>query len=127
MNPRVEVVATAIVDCCIRVHRELGPGLLESVYQTCLAQELRDRALQVECEMPYPVCYNNLVIGTGFRIDMLVEGLVVVENKAIQGILPVHEAQLLTYLKLSGRQIGFLINWNVPTIKQGIKRMVYRL
>ena len=123
----VERVATAIVDGCVHVHRTLGPGLLESVYQLCLAQELRDRGLKVERELSYPVSYSSIVIATGFRIDMLIEDLVVVENKAVQTILPVHQAQLLTYLKLTGRRVGFLINWNVPVIKEGIRRMVHQL
>jgi GxxExxY protein len=123
----IERVAAEVVDGSIAVHRALGPGLLESAYQACLAHELRMRSLHVECEVPLPVHYRGLDVETGFRIDMVVEDLVLVENKAVQSILPIHEAQILTYLKLSGRKLGFLINWNVPMIKQGIRRFANRL
>ena len=123
----IEAIATQIVDASLYVHRQLGPGLLESTYQTCLAHELRKRGMSVECEVALPVCYDGIEIEAGYRVDMLIEDLVFIENKAVQSILPVHEAQLLTYLKLSNRQLGFLINWNVPRIKDGIKRMVNQL
>ena len=108
----------------MHVHRELGAGLLESVYQSCFAQELRERGHSVECEIPIPVRYRGTVIEIGFRVDMLVDGAVLVENKAVQTILPVHHAQLLTYLRLSGHRLAFLINWNVPLVKDGITRVV---
>jgi GxxExxY protein len=101
--------------------------LLESTYQACLAHELRKRGMNVECGVVLPVHYDGVEIEAGYRLDMLVEDLIIVENKAVQGILPIHEAQLLTYLKLSGRKLGFLVDWNVPLIKDGIKRMVNRL
>ena len=123
----LEQIAAQIVDACLAVHRELGPGLLESTYQVCLAQELRSRGLEVRCQVTLPVRYRNLEIETGFRIDMLVEGCVIIENKSVQSMQPVFEAQLITYLKLSGLKLGFLINWNVPLIKDGIKRMVNKL
>jgi GxxExxY protein len=119
----IEAVASAVVDASIKVHRELGPGLLESTYQACLAHELRKRGFRVDCEIALPVRYDSIVIEAGYRIDMLVEDAVLVENKSAKAFLPIHEAQLLTYLKLSGRKIGFLINWNVPRIKDGIKRL----
>ncbi len=123
----LEALATILVDSFVRVHRELGPGLLESTYQACLAHELRSRGVEVRCEVILPVRYAGVEIEAGYRIDMLVADEILVENKSVQAILPVHEAQLLTYLKLSGRRLGFLVNWNVPLIKDGIKRMVSKL
>jgi len=120
----VEQVAQQIVDAAIKVHRALGPGLLESAYQACMAYELRKRGLRVECELQLPVVYDGVQIDVGYRIDMLVEDSVIVENKAVEKLLPVHQAQLLSYLKLRGCHLGFLLNWNVPLMKQGIKRMV---
>lgn len=98
----IEAVATSIVDGSVRVHRELGAGLLESVYQTCIAYELRQRGHEVDCELLLPLRYHDALIETGFRIDMLIDGQMVIENKSVQAVLPIHEAQLLTYLKLSG-------------------------
>ena len=121
----IEEVASEIVDSAVKVHRELGPGLLESAYQQCLAYELSERGLQVECEVLLPIQYHDMRIDAGYRIDMLVEDCIIVENKAVEKLLPLHEAQLLTYLKLKGCWLGFLINWNVRLIKYGIKRMVY--
>ena len=123
----IEEVARQIVDSSIKVHRALGPGLLESAYQACLAHELRKRGLQVECEVSLPVVYDSVQVDAGYRIDMLIEGCVIVENKAVEKLLPVHQAQLLTYLKLHDCRLGFLLNWNVPLMKQGIKRMVNNL
>jgi GxxExxY protein len=123
----IEAVGRQIVDASIKVHRALGPGLLESAYQHCLAYELSKRGLRVECEVQLPVVYDGVQIDAGYRLDMLVEGSVIVENKAVERLLPVHEAQLLTYLKLHDRRLGYLLNWNVPLMKQGIKRMVNRL
>ena len=123
----IEQVATAIVDAAITVHKALGPGLLESAYQQCHMYELRKRGLTIETEVLLPVHYDGHRIDAGYRIDELVEASVVVENKAVEQLLPIHEAQLLTYLRLSGHKLGFLLNWNVPLMKHGIKRMVYRL
>ncbi|MGB8644678.1 MAG: GxxExxY protein [Anaerolineae bacterium] len=132
MNPKrnlaeMEAVAKEIVDSAIKVHRALGPGLLESAYQQCLAFELHERGLKVECEVPIPVIYQSHQIDVGYRIDMLVDGCIIVENKAVDQIIPIHEAQLLTYLKLSNLQLGFLLNWNVLLMRQGIRRMVNNL
>jgi GxxExxY protein len=102
----------------------LGPGLLESTYQACLAHELRCRGTEVGCEVALPVRYGGIEIEAGYRIDMLVAECIIIENKSVQRIAPIHEAQLLTYLKLSGHRLGFLVNWNVPLIKDGMKRMV---
>jgi GxxExxY protein len=123
----IEEVGKQIVDSAIKVHRALGPGLLESAYQTCLAQELRKRGLHVECEIPQPVQYDGIQIDAGYRLDMLVENQVIIENKAVERILPVREAQLLTYLRLRNCRLGYLINWHVPLVKDGIKRMVNKL
>jgi GxxExxY protein len=123
----VERLATAVVDALYTVHRGLGPGLLESAYQACLAHELRRRGVAVRCEVLLPVRYDGLVIDAGYRIDMLVEETILLENKAVLALAPVHEAQLLTYLKLSGLRLGFLVNWNVPRIREGIRRLVNNL
>ncbi len=123
----LERIATTLVDALVKVHRTLGPGLLESTYQACLAHELRKRGLTVECEKLLPVEYDGVLIDAGYRIDMLVEGEILVENKSVQELAPIFEAQLLTYLKLSNRRLGFLVNWNVPLIKDGIKRIVNKL
>jgi GxxExxY protein len=126
-NDELERHATVLVDAAFKVHAALGPGLMESAYQVCLAYELRKRGIEVGCEILFPVHYDGLFLDAGFRADLLVAGHIIVENKAVQAIAPIHLAQLLTYLKLSGLKLGFLINWNVPLIKDGIKRMVNRL
>jgi len=119
----LRVFATQIVDSAIKVHRKLGPGLLESAYQKCLAIELRSRGIQVECELMCPVCYDGVTIESGYRIDMLVGKSIIIENKTVEKILPIHEAQLLTYLRLSGYPIGFLLNWSLRKMADGIKRL----
>jgi GxxExxY protein len=123
----IEQVAKQVVDAMLTVHRELGPGLLESTYQACLAHELRGRGIEVRCEVELPVHYRGLEIEVGYRIDMVVADCIVVENKSVQTLAPIHQAQLLTYLRLSGNRLGFLVNWNVHLIKDGIKRMVNKL
>ena len=123
----IEAVATTVIDALVKVHRELGPGLLESTYQVCLAHELQTRGIEVRCEVVLPVHYAGVEIEAGYRIDMLIAECVVIENKSVQALATIHEAQLLTYLKLSGHRLGFLVNWNVPLIKDGIKRMVNKL
>lgn len=102
-------------------------GFLESTYQVCLACELRKRALHVGCEVSLPVKYDGQEIESGYRIDMLIENQIIIENKSVDQLLPVHEAQLLTYLKLRDCRLGFLLNWNVKLMKDGIKRMVNKL
>jgi GxxExxY protein len=119
-----EGIATQIVDAAVKIHKQLGPGLLESAYQACLKHELTRRGVMVECEVAVPICYEGLKIDTGYRLDLLVGGCVVVENKAVEKLLPIHDAQLLTYLKLMQLRLGFLINWNEILIKYGIKRLV---
>jgi len=123
----IEEIGKQIVDSVVKVHRSLGPGLLESAYQTCLAYELQNRSLSVICEVAQPIIYEGLPIDIGYRLDMIVNESVIIENKVVDQILPVHEAQLLTYLKLSGLKLGYLINWNVPLIKNGIRRLVNKL
>ena len=120
----LEKIAQEIVDSAVKVHRTLGPGLLESAYQVCLAYELRQRGFQVETEVILPIQYGAINLDAGYRIDMLIEDSVIIENKTMERLLPIHEAQILTYLKLRGCTLGFLINWNVPLIKDGIKRKV---
>jgi GxxExxY protein len=120
----IESVAKVVVDAIVKVHRALGPGLLESTYQVCLAHELRNRQLDARSEVCLPVRYEGIEIEAGYRIDTLVEECIIVEIKSVQTLAPIHEAQLLTYLKLSGHRLDLLVNWNVPLIKDGIKRLV---
>ncbi|MFO0928666.1 MAG: GxxExxY protein [Gemmataceae bacterium] len=117
-------VSGQVVDAAMRVHTALGPGLLESAYEGCLVHELRKRGLRVANQVELPVVYDGLQIDVGFRMDLLVEDTVVVELKAVDALAPIHEAQLLTYLKLSGHHLGLLINFNVVHLKDGIKRRV---
>ena len=123
----LERLATGLVDAMYTVHVALGPGLMESAYQACLVHELCARGWGVKCQVALPVRYAGLEIDVGYRVDLLLEEEIIVENKAVQAIAPIHEAQLLTYLKLSGLRLGFLVNWNVSRIKDGIRRMVNRL
>jgi GxxExxY protein len=123
----IEKIASAIVHSAIAVHKALGPGLLESVYQECLSYELKNKGLKVRCEVPIPVRYREIRLDTGFRADMLIEECVLIENKTVEQIAPIHEAQLLTYLKLSGIKLGFILNWNVVLMRKGIRRMVNKL
>ena len=111
-----------IIGAAIEVHRYLGPGLLESAYELCLLFELERLGLRVERQKGFPLVYKEIGLEIGYRIDLLVEGLIVVEIKAVENILPVHEAQVLTYLKLSGCPLGLLLNFNVPLLKDGIRR-----
>ena len=120
----IEATASKIVNSALKVHKTLGPGLLESVYQKCLAHELENEGLNVRCEVPVPVRYNDISIDAGFRADMIIDDSIIIENKTVDQINPIHEAQLLTYLKVSNIQLGFLLNWNVTLMKNGIKRMV---
>ena len=124
LSPEHDITARAIVDSAFAVHSTLGPGLLESVYEQCLVQELQARALRVARQIALPIQYRDLRIDGGLRMDVVVNDLVVVEIKAIERLLPIHEAQLLTYLRLSNKRLGLLINFNVPLIKDGIRRLV---
>jgi GxxExxY protein len=113
-----------VVDAAMKVHSALGPGLLESAYEACLAHELRSGGLRVASQVPLPVLYHGTRIEVGFRADLIVEDSVIVEVKAIAKVLPIHEAQLLSYLRLSRRRVGLLINFHVPRLKDGIRRVV---
>jgi GxxExxY protein len=113
----------SVIGACIEVHRVLGPGLLESAYEECLCRELTLAGIRFERQKSLPVRYKEVDLDCGYRLDLVVEGKLIVELKAIDGLLPVHEAQLLNYLKLSGLTLGLLINFNVPVLKLGIKRI----
>jgi GxxExxY protein len=120
----IEKHSKPILDSVYKIHTTLGPGLLESVYEMCLAHELAKRGIKCERQVPLPVIYDNIKMEGGFRVDVLVENCVIVELKSIDLLLPVHESQVLTYLKLSNLRLGFLLNFNVPSMKRGIKRLV---
>ncbi len=124
---KLNEVSGSVVDAAMKVHTVLGPGLLESAYEACLAYELRKRGRKVFSQVGLPVIYEDVKLDVGYRIDLLVDECVIVELKAVEKVLPLHEAQLLSYLKLSGKKLGLLINFNVPRLKQGIKRMVNNL
>jgi len=121
---RVNQTSGVVVSAAYAVHSHLGPGLLESVYEKCLAHALRRRGSVVQRQLVLPIDFEGLRVSSGLRLDMLVNDCVVVEIKAAEVLLPVHKAQLLTYLKLSGHRVGLLINFNVPVIKNGITRVV---
>ncbi len=121
---RANWLSNQIIGAAIEVHKQLGPGLLESAYQTCHCHELELRNIPVETEVQLPVKYKGVELECGYRMDEVVEGLVVVELKSVERLEPIHEAQLLTYLRLSGIWLGLLINFNVPVLKNGIKRFV---
>ena len=124
MEENVNEITEKVIAAAIAVHRALGPGLLESAYAACLAYELAERGLAIERQKELPVIYRGVKVDCGYRIDLLVQGLVVVELKTVEELGPIHEAQLLSYLKLSGCRVGLLINFNVKMLKQGIRRMV---
>jgi GxxExxY protein len=119
----IDAIASEIVDAAFKVHKELGPGLLESAYEACLEHELRKRGMDVERQKPQPVHYDGIVIDVGYRIDLLVNNSIIIELKTVEQLAPIHQAQLMTYLKLSGKSLGFLINFNVSLIKNGIRRI----
>jgi len=122
--PVLNEISGKIVNAAFMVHSTLGPGLFEKVYELCLVHELELAGLRVERQVPVPILYGDLEIPAGYYIDLLVEGKVIIELKAVEQILPVHKAQLLTYLKLYNRRLGLLINFNVPRIRDGIDRLV---
>ena len=119
----IDTVARSTVDCAFRVHQQLGPGLLESVYEVCFAHELTKAGLRFERQFALPVVYDGLKLEAGLRLDFLIENMLVVELKAVEQLLPVHQAQVLTYLKLSSKRLGLLINFNTPLFKDGIRRL----
>ncbi|MFH1708718.1 MAG: GxxExxY protein [Planctomycetota bacterium] len=117
-------LSNAIIGCALEVHQGLGPGLLESAYETCLCYEMTQRGIAFERQKEQPVKYKQVELDAGYRLDLVVGGLVVVELKSVAQLEPIHEAQMLTHLKLSGLKLGLLMNFNVPVLKSGIKRMV---
>jgi len=124
LSSSTEGLARQIVDSAFKVHSALGPGLLESVYQACMAQEMRNRDIRFDEQLGVPIFYDRVRLEAGLRLDFFVEKDIVIELKAVEKMLPVHDAQLLTYLKMTGRRLGFPINFNVPRIKGGIKRII---
>ena len=120
----LEDLAAALVDSAFKVHQTLGPGLLESVYESCVCIELTRRGISYEKQAPMPLVYEGVNVDGGFRLDLLVEKSVVMEIKAVEKLLPIHHSQLLTYLKLANLRLGFLINFNVLMFKEGVKRIV---
>jgi GxxExxY protein len=124
MEQNLNDLTETIIGAAISIHRELGPGLVESAYEACMAYELADRKLKIERQKRLPVVYRGVQLECGYRIDLLVEKQVVVEIKAVERLEPIHEAQLLSYLKLSGCEVGLLINFNVRVLKAGIRRFV---
>ena len=124
LSKEEEETATKIVDAAYCVHRELGPGLLEKVYEVCFCHELSKRSLSYQRQVKVPIVYDGITFDAGFRLDVLVENHVICELKAVDETNPVWEAQLLSHLKLSGKRLGFLINFNVKYIKDGIKRII---
>lgn len=120
----INEITYKIIGCAYKVHSNLGPGLLESTYEHCLSQEFLVNGLAFERQVGLPVFYNNSKLDAGYRIDLLVENDVIIELKSVDQIAPIHKAQLLTYLKLSGKKIGLLINFNVVNLKEGIVRMI---
>ena len=120
-------ITEAVIGAAIEVHRELGPGLLESAYQTCMRRELTLRGIPFRHEVPLPVTYKGLQLDCGYRLDLLAMDRVVVEIKSVAALDPIHDAQLLTYLRLGGWQVGLLINFNVKVLKDGIRRRVHGL
>lgn len=121
---RENLLTGLIIGCAIEVHRELGPGLLESAYEQCLCHELSLQGAAFERQVTLPVVYKGIKLDCGYLMDLVVEGEIVVELKTVEKILPIHEAQLLTYLKLYHRPVGLLVNFNVPVLRGGIKRIV---
>jgi GxxExxY protein len=124
VSTEIERMATKVVDSAFKVHSTLGSGLLESVYEICLAYELRKRGVKFQTQAALPIIYDNVRLDAALRLDFIVERQLIVELKSVETVLPVFEAQLLTYLKLTGIRLGLLINFNVPRIKAGIKRLV---
>lgn len=121
---RLDQISRRIIGAAIEVHRHLGPGLLESAYQSCLAFELKQLGLKIEEQKSLPVIYKQVQLDCGYRLDLIVEDEVIVEVKAIEKLLPIHEAQLLSYLRLAKKRVGLLMNFHVPVLKNRLKRIV---
>ena len=125
LSPKYEQLTQAIIGAAMRVHSHLGPGLLESAYEACLAFELQDMSLSVERQKELPVGYRDMRLDCGYRLDLLIEDAVVVELKSVEALAPIHAAQLLSYLKLSGYHVGLPINFNVLHLRSGIRRILH--
>jgi GxxExxY protein len=123
----VNKTTEAVIGAAIEVHRHLGPGLLESAYEECLCHELKFRNIAFKRQVPLPVVYKGVRLDCGYRIDLLANDELVVELKTVDSLLPIHEAQVITYMRLGGWKVGLLLNFNLPTLKQGIKRLVLGL
>lgn len=121
---RFDKLSERVIGCAIKVHKNLGPGLLESTYEQCLAHELKCEGIPFLLQHSLPVNYDGIQLDCGYRVDMLVDNKIIVELKSVDEVLPIHQAQLLTYMKLAGIKIGLLMNFNVRFMKDGIKRMV---
>ncbi len=120
----LNAISSQVIGCAIEVHKELGPGLLESVYEVCLMELLLEKGLKVERQKQLPVFFRGVELNKDFYIDLLIEDEIIIELKSVDGILPIHEAQLLTYLKLANKKLGLIINFNVALLKQGVKRLI---
>jgi len=121
---KLNQITYEIIGAAYKVHSTLGPGLLESAYEVCLEYELLKKGFMIERQKPLPVIYEDVKLDAGYRIDLLVENVIIVELKAVEEIAPIHQAQIMTYLKLSGRKLGLLMNFNVTDMKKGIKRII---
>ncbi len=124
---KINALSRQVIGAAIDVHREIGPGLLESAYEECLCYELIQLGLNFKRQVEVPVLYKGVKLNCAYKLDIVVEGLLIIELKAVAKILPIHEAQLLTYLKLMDKRLGLLINFNVPVLKSGIRRIVNKL
>lgn len=124
LSEKEEEIATAIVDAALKVHSTLGPGLIEPIYEVCFCHELKKHGLSFQRQMIVPIMYDGIKLDAALRLDVLVEDLVICELKAVEEVIPLFEAQLLSYMKLLHKRLGFLINFHVPVIKNGIKRMI---
>jgi GxxExxY protein len=123
-NDRLDQLSRRIIGAAIEVHRHLGPGLLESAYESCLSFELRHAGFKVDEQRPLPVVYKEVRLDCGYRLDLVVDDDIIVEIKAVEKLLPIHEAQLLSYLRLAHKRVGLLMNFHVPVLKNGLKRIV---
>jgi GxxExxY protein len=124
LSKKEEAIAKKIVDAAYIVHKNLGPGLLEKIYETCFCHELKKKGLKHERQVDIPIVYDGITFDEGLRLDVLVENLIICELKAVDEINPVWQAQVMSHLKLTGKRLGFLINFNVPVIRKGIKRII---
>ncbi|MDR6196772.1 GxxExxY protein [Siphonobacter sp. SORGH_AS_0500] len=124
ISGEAERIGKAILDAAFKIHTSLGPGMLERVYEACLEHELTKNGFSVRRQQGVPIIYDGIIFEEGFRLDLLINDLVIIETKAVEQYHPVWEAQLISYLKLTGKRLGYLINFNVPLLKQGVKRIV---